>query len=96
MLGENIFSNVTTEGENTTSDALVALVLSLLNKIEQLENSADQVTTAINNAYRFRDAIFAFAGQSAGQIVYDRTRNRDYAIAAAEAAAKASNQQFTV
>jgi hypothetical protein len=93
---EHIFSNAITEGENTTSDALAILDRSLLNQIEQFEKSADRITTAVCNAYRFHDAILAFAWQSAGQLVFDRTRNRDYAIAAAEAAAAASSQQFTV
>ena len=75
---------------------VLGIFLFVGNKLEPIGDSSANDLATINNAYRFRNAILDFAGQKAGQIVYDRSGNQRDAIAAAEAAAKASNEQFTV
>jgi hypothetical protein len=92
MSAEIDLIDVVTGSHNISPSALYLVG----NKLEPIGGSSAKVLATINNAYRFRNAILDFAGQKAGQIVYDRSGNQRDAIAAAEAAAKASNEQFTV
>ena len=78
----------------SSSDLSIADLLSA-NKAIPIEVSVVRTLAAVYNAVRLHDAIVDFAGQSAGQIAYNRTGSRRYAIAAAQAAAKASAEQFT-
>jgi len=95
MSAEIDLIDVVTGSHNISPSALYLLPF-VGNKLEPIGDSSAKVLATINNAYRFRNAILDFAGQKAGQIVYDRSGNQRDAIAAAEAAAKASNEQFTV
>ena len=77
-------------GDSTPSD--VAKLLA--NKPTPIEISTLRSLASVYSAFRLQDAIIEFAAQSAGQIAYDRTRSRDYAVAVAQAAAKAIGEQF--
>jgi len=96
MSAEIDLIDVVTGSHNISPSALYLLLPFVGNKLEPIGDSSANALATINNAYRFRNAILDFAGQKAGQIVYDRSGNQRYAIAAAEAAAKASNEQFKV
>ena len=96
MSAEIDLIDVVTGSHNISPSALYLLLPFVGNKLEPIGDSSANDLATINNAYRFRNAILDFAGQKAGQIVYDRSGNQRDAIAAAKAAAKASNEQFTV
>jgi hypothetical protein len=84
--------SATEYGDITPSD----LSKLLADKPTPLEISIIRALAPVYSAFRLHDAIVDFAAQSAGQIAYDRTRSRDYAVAVARAAAKATGEQFTM
>jgi hypothetical protein len=81
----------TTGCDDSTPSDLAKL---LANKPTPIEISTLRSLASVYSAFRLQDAIIEFAAQSAGQIAYDRTRSRDYAVAVAQAAAKAIGEQF--
>jgi hypothetical protein len=82
--------STTGHGDITPSDFLKFLA----NNPTPIEISTFRALASVCSAFCLHDAIIEFAAQSAGQIAYDRTSSRDYAVAVAQAAAKTTAEQF--
>jgi len=94
-VSDNLMDHVTDDSGITPSDLTTLAELSV-NKARSIDIAIVRALAAVYNAFRLHDAIVDFAGQSAGQIAYDRTCSRGYAVAAAQATAKATSERFTV